>query len=126
MGKRYLIDSNVIIDYLNGVLPERGKELLFAAEPIISIITQIEISGYSKLSELDKIKISELIRSATIYDVDQQIATKTILIREDRKIKLPDALIAATALHYNLTLVTRNVSDFDGIETLSVINPYSI
>ncbi len=126
MGTRYLIDSNVIIDFLNGILPNKGKELLFSAEPIISIITQIEISGYSALSNNDKSRIDEFIASAVIYNIDQPIAIKTISIRSKRKIKLPDALIAATAIQNGLTLITRNVTDFEKIEGLDLINPYSL
>lgn len=48
----------------------------------------------------------------------------TIEIRKKYKIKLPDAIIAGTALTYSLTLVTRNTKDFDKIEGLSVINPH--
>ncbi|PJJ83370.1 type II toxin-antitoxin system VapC family toxin [Mucilaginibacter auburnensis] len=126
MGARYLIDSNVIIDFLNGILPAKGKDLLFSAEPIISIITQIEISGYSGLSDADKIRIDEFIGAAIVFNIDQPVEIQTISIRSSRKIKLPDALIAATALHYGLTLVTRNVSDFQNIAGLTLINPYSI
>lgn len=50
----------------------------------------------------------------------------TIAIREIYKIKLPDAIITATALVYNLTLITRNISDFQNIESLKIINPHAL
>ncbi|TDB61346.1 PIN domain-containing protein [Arundinibacter roseus] len=50
---------------------------------------------------------------------------KTIEIRRKHKIKLPDAIIAATALVHHLTLVTNNVSDFARIENLLVVNPFA-
>lgn len=51
-------------------------------------------------------------------------ANQTILIRRQYKIKLPDAIIAATALVHNLILVTRNTSDFKNIPELQLINPW--
>ena len=52
------------------------------------------------------------------------IIEKTIEIRKSYRIKLPDAIIAATAFVHNLTLLTRNISDYKNIEELSVINPH--
>jgi len=50
----------------------------------------------------------------------------TIELRKEYKIKLPDALIAAPALHYRLGLITRNTFDFKKIDGLEVINPHLI
>ena len=52
------------------------------------------------------------------------IKYKTADIRKKQKIKLPDAIIAATALVYELSLVSRNVSDFKNIDGLQLINPW--
>jgi len=65
-------------------------------------------------------------QTALIYDVDQAIAKQTIELRTLYKIKLPDAIIAATALHYKLTLITRNISDFDKINGITIIDPHAI
>jgi hypothetical protein len=54
------------------------------------------------------------------------LVNTTIHTRQTYKIKLPDAIIAATALVYNLTLISRNSKDFDGIEGLEFINPYGL
>ena len=53
----------------------------------------------------------------------KEIEKQTILIRKSNKIKLPDAIIAATAIVYNLTLVTRNIDDFKNISGLKIFNP---
>jgi predicted nucleic acid-binding protein len=63
---------------------------------------------------------------AVIYNIDQSIIEETITIRVNKKVKLPDAIIAATAKIHNLTLITRNTSDFKNIEGLTLINPYSL
>lgn len=56
-----------------------------------------------------------------LYD---DIVNKTISIRKSNKIKLPDAIIAATALVYDLTLISRNTSDFKNIAGLQSIHPH--
>ena len=58
--------------------------------------------------------------------LEQPIKEKTAELRKMYKIKLPDAIIAATALVYDLTLITRNTNDFRHIEFLQMIDPYTI
>ncbi len=58
--------------------------------------------------------------------MNEDIVEKTIEIRKAFRTKLPDAIIAATALVYNLTLVTHNISDFRNILGISLVNPYDI
>ncbi|WP_431215143.1 PIN domain-containing protein [Puia sp. P3] len=57
-------------------------------------------------------------------ELDKDTKTKTVSLRKGHKIKLPDAIIAATAIVNGLTLLTRNVSDFQAISDLSFINPW--
>jgi toxin FitB len=58
-------------------------------------------------------------------ELTSTIAEQTIQIRKIRKLKLPDAVIAATAIVSNLTIITRNTSDFDQIVGLNYINPFA-
>ncbi|WP_426669824.1 type II toxin-antitoxin system VapC family toxin [Mucilaginibacter sp. McL0603] len=125
MGQEHLIDSNVIIDFFNGSLPEAGRKFLSAIKPVISIITQIEIFGSKHITPEEYDKLKRFIDIATIYPIDEGVALATIDLRLQYSIKLPDALIAATAIHYDLKLVTRNVSDFK-LKNLDIINPYKI
>ena len=59
-----------------------------------------------------------------VLPITEEISDKTIELRKDYKIKLPDALIAATALVYNFTLVSRNVSDFKRIVGLNCVDAH--
>ena len=125
MGTRYLIDTNIIIDFSENRLPLNAK--LFVAEiidkePNISIINKIELLGFSLVTS----EIMEFIDAANIINLTEGIANQTIRLRKKRKIKLPDAIIAATTLVHNLTLISRNSKDFDGIEGLEFINPYDL
>ncbi len=126
MGKRYLIDSNAIIDFFKETLPENGIQFLFNIDPIISIITFIEIFANVKAGEKEIRELQNFCSIATVYNVNIEIALVTIELRKKYKIKLPDALIAATALHYRLILITRNISDFNKIAGLKIINPHTI
>ncbi len=125
----YLLDTNAVINYLDASLPFAGMQLLNTVvddEPIISVVTKIETLGFNfKVVEEEAI-IETFINGSTILDLNNDIVNKTIAIRKSKKIKLPDAIIAATALVYGLVLISRNTSDFKNIEGLQVIDPYSL
>jgi predicted nucleic acid-binding protein len=106
---RALFDTNILIDYLNGV--EAAKEEVERYErPAISVISWIEVlvgvkdgleSATRKfLSSFERIELTE------------RIADKAVLIRRGAKISVPDAIILASAQIENLVLVTRNTKDF--------------
>ena len=123
MGKRFLIDTNVVIDFSHGIFSENSKKFVAAVlnkEPIISAITKIELLSFSIVPS----QIESFVRYASIIVVNDSIIEKTIEIRKLYRIKLPDAIIAATALVHNLALLTRNVNDFRRIEFLNIINPH--
>jgi len=126
MGEQYLIDSNAIIDYLDGKLPVTG--MLFMNEvvnaiPNVSIIAKIEVLGYNQPEDKHTL-VSEFIDSSVVFDLNDDIVTTTIALRKITKIKVPNAIIAGTPLAYNLTLITRNTADFVHIPNLKFCNPY--
>ncbi len=84
----------------------------------ISIITKIEFLSWQKLSAnvaLRKQAI-DFILNASVYELDNAIADKTIEIRQNYKIKTPDAIIAATAITHNFEIVTNNTEDFNKLD----------
>jgi predicted nucleic acid-binding protein len=60
-----------------------------------------------------------------VFSLDEPVIIKTIQIRKATKAKLPDAIIAATALVNQLVLITRNTKDFTGIDGLKMLDPYT-
>jgi len=125
MGKSFLIDTNVIIDFSNGIFSEKSKKIvagILNMEPIISAITKIELLGFSVVPS----QIESFVRYTSIIGISDSVIEKTIEIRKHYRIKLPDAIIAATALTNNLTLLTRNIADFRNIENLNVVNSHEI
>ncbi len=129
MGKRYLIDSNVIIDYTALRLPENGSnfvENLFDTDFLISVATKIEVLGFNDVPE-KLLAMEEFVNSAITLSLDELVTNQTIkLRREYKKLKLGDAIIAATAIVHNLTIVSRNVSDFKNIKGIQVIDAHSL
>lgn len=130
MGRQeYLIDTNVAIEYIGEALPEKALDMLddiIDGQFYISVINKIELLGFAGITKNEKLKFQELINAANVLDLDEDIVNSTIEIRKQYKTKLPDAIIAATALVNELIIITRNQKDFDKIEGLEVLNPYDI
>ncbi len=81
-------------------------------QPAISAITEIELLCWKTASEKDLEILYNFINDGVVIELEQTIKLKTAEIRKAHHIKLPDAIIAATALVYDLILVSRNVGDF--------------
>jgi len=125
----YLIDSNTFIDYLGNVLPDAGdiwvEGLFDSKEHFSSVINRIEVLSFNTSQE-DLDELTELFASTTVIFLTPDIEECTINLRRSIKLKLPDAIVAATALVHHLTLVTRNTHDFKNIPGLTVVNPHDI
>jgi predicted nucleic acid-binding protein len=124
----YLIDTNAVIDYLSKKLSSFGMDFMNSivdAVPNISVITKIEVLGFKASVEHYHL-LNNFMNDATVLDLTGNIVDSTIDIRREYKTKLPDAIIAATALVYDLILVSRNISDFKNIQGLQVIDPHSL
>jgi predicted nucleic acid-binding protein len=129
MGQGYLIDSNVIIDYSASRLPQKGSDFaenLFNTDFLISVAVKIEVLGFDDVP--DKLSaMEEFINSATLLPLDEAATQHAIsLRRKHKKIKLGDAIIAATAISHNLALITHNMKGFINIKGLKVIDPYKL
>jgi predicted nucleic acid-binding protein len=125
----YLLDTNVVINYLNASLPLAGMAFLNTIvdnEPMISVITKMETLGFNFDSIEEQNLMQDFISGSDVLDINNDIVNITIALRKTHKIKLPDAIIAASALIYNLTLITRNTNDFKKIEGLKVVNPFEV
>ncbi len=123
-ANEYLIDTNILIYHTSGsqVATNFISDLIAHHSFSISILTKIEFLGWDQHTTDGFEKCKRLIETATVYPVDEHIANKAIDLKREKKIKLADAVIAATALLNNLKLVTRNSDDFKIIEGLEVVN----
>lgn len=126
MGTQYLIDSNAVTDFLSGKFSENGMSFLgkiIDLTPNISVITRIEILSF--ITQNSRL-LNKFVEISNVIALDEEIIQKTIALRRSRKIKIPDAIIASTAIVKGYTLVTHNISDFEGIPSLKFIDIYSI
>jgi predicted nucleic acid-binding protein len=104
-----LFDTNILVDYLNAV-PQARAELERYKEKAISIITWMEVMVGAK-RHLEPTTRSFL-NGYEVVAVDKQVAERAVTLRRDHRIKLPDAVIWATAQAHAMLLVTRNTKDF--------------
>ena len=130
MGIKYLWDTNTAIYYLQQQFPPGAEkfidDLITEEQPVISAITEIELLCWKTVTEKDLELLHNFINDALVIELEHAIKLKTAAIRKVQRIKLPDAIIAATALIYDLTLVTRNIDDFKNIEDIKMINPWAM
>ncbi len=128
MGVKYLWDTNTAIYYLQQQFPLNAEQfiddLLKTELPVISAITEIELLCWKTANENDLQLLHSFINDAVVIELEQPIKTKTAEIRKLHSIKLPDAIIAATAIVYDLILVTRNTGDFKKISGIKIANPF--
>ncbi len=129
MAKRYLIDTCAIIKYLSNGLPQTGIKFMDSVvdnESIISFISEIELQVWNAPKLADKVVYEEFVKGSEVILVDEMIISQTIEIRRNQKLKIPDAIITATAISRDLTLVSDNDKDFRKVPGLKYINPASM
>ncbi|GHB63094.1 type II toxin-antitoxin system VapC family toxin [Persicitalea jodogahamensis] len=122
-----LLDSNTAIYLLNGTLNTANSKAIaeIAAQPfMLSVIGKIELLGWKAPDKEEALKVNQFVEAAIVLPLNEPVVERTIALRRQYKIKLPDAIIAATALEFALTLFTRNVSDFKSIEDITIVNPF--
>ncbi len=98
--KKYVLDTNSLIYALN------GKVEIPLYDYLVSVITEIELLSYSKLSEKDEEVIKALLLNFQIITLTHEIKESTINIRKQYNLKLPDSIIVATAIENKAILVT--------------------
>jgi predicted nucleic acid-binding protein len=118
-----LLDSNIIIIAsklvqvkLISYLKNNEKDLK------VSIVSQIEVLGYHQLKQVEKSFLENFFKAISILPLSDIVAAKAIELRQRQPITLGDAIIAATALTYDVPLLTDNIKDYIGIKGLKVLS----
>lgn len=123
----WLLDSNVVMGYLNqdsslGFIGQFEQALVEGAA--VSVITTIEVLGWRGHDATSRASAESLLLCLDEIPLSSSVARQAIELRSKHSIKLPDAVIAATALTDGLKLMTRNQVDFEHIEDLTIVNPF--
>ena len=124
----YLLDTNILIYHINKNIPENSRlrlRQIFHNHFNISIITKMEFLGFKRHTGKSFRKSSKFLEHASIIGLDDKIVDTVISLKRNKNMKLPDAIIAATAIKNSWILVTRNESDFKNIN-LDIYNPFSV
>lgn len=108
-GTKYLLDTNFILGLLKSnplVLAELSSRRLPAGECSYSAVTRMELLGFHRITREEESLVVQKLEHFTYLPLTREIEDVVIALRQSRKIKLPDAIIAATALCSDLELLT--------------------
>jgi len=118
-----IVDTNILI-YLSKKQLDFYKVALPNDKLFMSVITYMEVLGYRFKNSFEKDFVEKICEYIPVIGLDKSIVEKVISIRQNHKIKLPDAIILATSLVNNYSLITADVDDFLNIDrNLEIINP---
>ncbi len=126
--EQYLIDTNVVSDYFSASLPPKAMLLMdniIDNVPNLSIITQIELLCW-QTDDTTEQNVKNFVDDSNTVEINNNVIIQCVNIRRNKKIKTPDAIIAATALANNYTLIINNDKDFKNINGIKIINSYNI
>ena len=116
-GNKGVLDSNTII-FASKQLIDTEELLSRYDELYVSIVTYMEVYGYEFANSNEKDLIDELFANLEVVEVNQTIADQAVIYRKNKikKIKLPDAIILATAKFLDADLLSDDWDDFQGID----------
>ncbi|OGV21323.1 MAG: hypothetical protein A2X47_12025 [Lentisphaerae bacterium GWF2_38_69] len=123
---KYVIDSNIWIYAAagNDIAINALNDIVKAELKAYSALTRLEIFRYKNLSSDEECKLKSLFDCFEELEISSDIIDTAIEIRKLHNIKIPDAIIAATAINYRAALITRNVADFKNITHLNLLDPF--
>ena len=118
-----IADSNIIIYAAQRRTDTGWRQLLRDYQVAASIVSLVEALGYQNLPDEERLTLEEIFRIIDVLPLTREIADRAAKLRQQRRMGLGDAIIAATALDHNMTLMTRNTRDFRWITNLRLLNP---
>ncbi|MEY2427848.1 MAG: hypothetical protein QOJ40_733 [Verrucomicrobiota bacterium] len=119
-----LLDSNILIYAATQPTPII-EALVTSEENAVASVVQIEVYGFTCLKPEEKAALDVLFRRLTVHPLDTVVIERAIALRQQKAMGVADAIIAATALAHNLSLVTRNVDDFKHVAGLRLVDPFA-
>ena len=120
-----LLDTNVVIYLHDNMLDESHIEKLRDSSLDTCNIIVAEVLGYKNIDQEEAKYFEKLFSTMNNHLFTKEVTAKVIELRRTTNIKLPDAIIAATALVNGLELWTHNVEDFKSVQSLVVFDPIS-
>ncbi|MEN9521719.1 MAG: hypothetical protein RL065_96 [Bacteroidota bacterium] len=117
-GSNLFVDTNILLLLLNG--NHTIAESISEQHIFISFITELELLGHKGITTSEQKVIKSLLNECVVIDINENIKKEVIKIRQQKKIKLPDAIIAASSIYLDLPLLSAD-NDFSRIDHLNLI-----
>jgi predicted nucleic acid-binding protein len=127
IDSRRVFDSHILVYHLNDALPPsvlNQVELWITEGAVISMMSRIEVLGYPQTAD----QLPQAMRLLAYFDeipLHEPVVQRTITLRQQYRIRLPDILIAAAALDLGFPLVTRSTEDLHSLNGLIILNPFA-
>lgn len=117
-GNNIVADTSLLVNFFNGIEP--AGIILKGQNIWVSAITEIELLTYSALTKSQTKIIRSFLGECVIVELSRRVREIAINIRKKQKLKLPDAVIAATSIHLDFPLVTMD-TDFEKVKNLNAV-----
>jgi predicted nucleic acid-binding protein len=101
------------------------RDFIARSAPAVSAISYLEVLGFTQITPFQVQNFTQFFARAQIFPIDRPILDRAVSLRQQRRMSLGDAIIAATALVHDKTLVTHNIADFRWITGLRLLDPLS-
>jgi predicted nucleic acid-binding protein len=118
ISPRFILDTNIALYHLSGQLQNN----LPIGKYFVSVITEMELLSYPSLRSTEEQQIQRFLAQLQILNLTESIKKTAIELRKQNRLKLPDAIIAATAFDLNATLLTNDLK----LAQISIINVQSL
>ena len=104
-GNRFLLDTNILLYLIGKKIP---VDALPEGEFFVSFITELEVLSYPSITPQEEHQLKRFLHDIPVIDITAEIKGRTIELRKKYNLRLPDAIIAATAFQLGATLVTND------------------
>jgi predicted nucleic acid-binding protein len=117
-GDKLFVDTNILLYFLNG--NQDIIEILSEKDLVVSFISELELLSFPKITKDSKSTIKNFLKNCTVVELNPTIKTYAMKCRRKWNLKLPDAIIVATAMYYKLPLITAD-KDFSKVNNMEII-----
>ena len=117
-GNRLFVDTNILIYLLQG--EAEIQEMLHGKVVMMSFITEMELLSFPKITAREQKLIRDLINDCQVVELNEDIKLQAVALRKKHKLKLPDAIVAASSEYFNVPLLTAD-QDFSKIKEIDLI-----
>ena len=121
-GENVFVDTNIIVYLISG--HQNAAKLLFNKELHFSFITEIELLSFKKLTKREETVTKQILADGLVFQSDSHITSLATRIRLNHGLEVPDAIIVATAIRFNLPLISAD-KDLSKVSDLQLIQ-YSL